>query len=437
MSAGPELEKVGSVTFQVAPGDPDAISGAAIWHEQISSQMNTHAQSITNATSAALSRWQGDAAASYQALSGQMTAAFKAGEIRARETAQTMHAIARDLDRYQQEGEHALKQGNQWMQKAAQDYQNASDLQTRLQSAKSDLAGLQAQMQNQTEISAHAGPSPNVGPLPGEISAAQTKVNTLESQLRQAKQTLHESNQQIRKWDHRGQQAWEDAEDTVARFTTIPVGQIAPPPMPGVPVPAPTHSSGGILGALGHFFGGVPGDLDSAGKWVIHTAPGVLLKAGEYTLLTASGPVGVLVVTTVEGTKLVSALTGKTIGVCLGGSAQGGGVEVQGTACLESTPDGGSAVMLTGGGGVGVGTGASGFGGVLVSNGKTPDAQGGAFDEVGSGAGDGLTGGSGSYAWGKDKGKPIWDASGGWAPGVGQPVTGHAGVTETKVIPVG
>ena len=92
--------------------------------------------------------------------------------------------------------------------------------------------------------------------------------------------------------------------------------------------------------------------------------------------------------------------------------------------------------MLTGGGGVGVGTGASGFAGVLVSNGKVPAAQGGAFKEVGGGGGEGLDGGSGSYAWGSSHGKPIWDASGGWAPGVGDPVTGHVGVTETKVVPV-
>ena len=177
MSADADLEQVGSVTFQVAPGNAGAISDAAIWHEQISAQMSTHAQSITDATSTALSRWQGDAAASYQALSGRMTDAFRAGEIRAGETAQTMRSVAGELDRCQQEGTRALTQANDWLQKATQYYQHASDLKTKLDTATSHLSNLEGQMQTGIQISAHAGPSPTTGPLPGEIQAPRRRTS--------------------------------------------------------------------------------------------------------------------------------------------------------------------------------------------------------------------------------------------------------------------
>ena len=147
---------------------------------------------------------------------------------------------------------------------------------------------------------------------------------------------MHDANQEILKWDRRGHQAWEDAEDAVAAFTTIPVGQIAAPPMPGVPVPAPTHSSGGWLSSVGHFLGGVPGDLGTAGRWVIQNGPGIVLKAGEYTLVTAGGPIAVLAVSTVEGTKLVSQTTGDDRRLRRR-QRPGRGNRGQGMVCYEST----------------------------------------------------------------------------------------------------
>lgn len=239
-TGAPEIEQVGSVSFQVAPGDPDAIDSAAVWHEQVSAQMGAHAGAITSASTQALSRWQGDAATAYSDLSSQMTAAFKANEVRAGDTAATMHSIARELDTYQQEGRSALRQAQHWVEQAIADRAKATTLKSELSQAQADLRS----MTTPTGMDMHTGIDPAINDNSSQTTAQEAKVAQLQRQLTAATKVLQEDNLHIQQCDKRGQQAWQDAESAVSRFMTIPIEPIAAPPMPGTPTfVTPPHES--------------------------------------------------------------------------------------------------------------------------------------------------------------------------------------------------
>jgi hypothetical protein len=417
MSDDYQVKDVGQVHFVVAPGDPDAINSAATWHEDVSTQLYAHGSAVQAAAQSALTQWQGDSATAYSTLSGQVHQAFMDGHTRACYTAGVLRGISRDLDHFQQEGQRALQQAQRWIQQAEQAHAKVVALIPQVQAAQSTL-----QDDTSPLMTGPFGMFPSPGVAAGIAQADQAHLRDLQRRLRQAQQDLDDANREIERCDRRGQQAWEDAESVVRRFTTIPVGEITPPPLAGVPVydvDVPQHHSwihnllGGAAHAITH---PVPG-LEEAGGWLL---------SASGTVVGYSGPGLTL--------RLVSKLTNTTIGGCVGGGYTSPlGRSVNGTFCYEQAPDGSHGFVATGGVGVGSGAGINGLVGVTASNGKTLDAQGGPFTSGGGSAGEGVEDGGGEVATGTYKGRRIVTGTAGWTPGAGSGLEGHLGETYSKV----
>ena len=291
-----QIENVGSVTFVVAPGDPSALRGAAVWHEQVSEQMGAHADTIGNVAAQATSRWSGDAAASYAELSTRMHAAFKAGEYRAGDTAQMLHSISGQLAHYQDEGKHALKQATHWVEVTTKDIKAALKCQTDYENAKTELANARAHMTFAGRQTGYDSVDPTeLGGMQTQVAAAETKVQNTRHALEQAAFLVHEDNQTIDYWNRVGAQAWEDARQAVQQLISIPVGPITPPPMPGTPVLVPPPAS----------------TLQQTLGWVQDVLTDLATVAGVATAFTFWIPgVGEVTGTVAAGAGAVSAATG-------------------------------------------------------------------------------------------------------------------------------
>ncbi len=133
----------------------------------------------------------------------------------------------------------------------------------------------------------------------------------------------------------------------------------------------------------------------------------------------------------------VSSLTGKTVGVCVGGTFSAGG-SVSASLCYLATPSGQSGITATVGGGTGGPVSASASLGPVISNGQTLNDQTGEFEYGGASAGYGPFSGGVFGSEGHNAcGSPIWDAGLAWTPniGLGPPVSIHGGVSYTWAAP--
>jgi hypothetical protein len=120
---------------------------------------------------------------------------------------------------------------------------------------------------------------------------------------------------------------------------------------------------------------------------------------------------------------VASRLTGKTVGGCVGGGAVGGGSVTAG-ACYVATPSGQSGFTATAGRGIGLSFGANGLIGPTFSNARTLDdlSKGFRYADVTVGRGGPYSGGA-QVVWGRNAaGKPIWEATVGWAPSIPGPL---------------
>jgi hypothetical protein len=236
------IESIGEIHFQVAPGDACQIDSAAVWHEQISEQMGTHARSISDAADASLGKWDGEAAAAYKGLAHDMVVRYEGGQARAGATAQMLRAISAKLRHCQEDGTHALNQAEHWVEQATKDYSLACEAKARFEQAEADYLKATEAYDNATRSQPTGtwvtNPS-SLGSYSAAVTEATTRLHRAEAEFKRAAQTLHDDNLEIGKWDRRGEQAWDDALDAVQGFTGLPAGPIPTPPMPGIPVPAP------------------------------------------------------------------------------------------------------------------------------------------------------------------------------------------------------
>ncbi len=113
---------------------------------------------------------------------------------------------------------------------------------------------------------------------------------------------------------------------------------------------------------------------------------------------------------------LLSHVTGKTVGGCIGGDVLAG-IDINGNICYLSTPSGQAGFTASGGVGLGFPVGVGATVGPSLSNARTLDDLSGPFGYVWASGGKGPFAGGGSYEWGKNGcGHNIWQATVGWSP---------------------
>ncbi len=127
-------------------GDPDSLLAAASWHENLSGFFESTATTIQfTAGSLTGENWTGEAASSYQDLTGLVIGHFRQAATTAGAAADALRRYGSKLDELQREGVAAVKQVMHWMTLRAAD-------QTKLQKAQSDLTAAQNEVN-----SAHSG----------------------------------------------------------------------------------------------------------------------------------------------------------------------------------------------------------------------------------------------------------------------------------------
>jgi hypothetical protein len=403
----------GPVGFDVAPGDPSAISETAAAHQELADALELHYATIRGAASDVVGLWNGEASSSYQNLARWVADHFNAAAMSARAAHDELVRYGHELERCQREGREAMHNAEWWLHQQ-------SMWRTRYNHTTAEVDRLRQQLQ--TASAAPGNNSQWVQSLSFSLDNAITQQQT-------ANQHLDLSIQQVLKWQQKGRQAWDDAVSAAGRLNgELGTINVAPPPLAGWARPdqylaAAERWKNGDGGGLGGFFSGVADWAWDRIKGGFHGA----LAAADSQNPGSATPLGVLL----GG---VAGATDHTVGVCVGVSAATGmGRGVGGQVCVEGTPNGGDAVALTGE--IGPSTpGASAYVGGIVSNGKVPAAQEGVFGEaggsVGSGPSVGAAGALGSY-----RGSTIWDAEGtvGFSA---QPEAGvHGGVSDTVVVP--
>lgn len=432
--------------FSVAGGEPGQISQAAAWHQELADAFELHQATISGAASSVLATWDGEAARSYGQLSSVVAAHFGNAAAQSRGAATALQRYATELQRTQREGAIALVETEHWLIEQTQ-WQTKLDAANRaITAAQGEIATARTTLSNPLMT----------GPFsPTTQSAAQAQLSVAQAALRQAQEDqrtaqrrLRDAEQQALLWQGRGRRAWDDAMTAAQQATgSVDAIEITPPPLAGWAVadrfntpaaPATHHGGGGFfsdpLGTLEHL---AKSGLDDAGHgigWAWDHAPDALAEVPKLALDGASNAIS----SSIPGLILsgVSGLTGKTVGICVGGSASDGW-NATGSLCYDATPSGQSGITVTAGGGLGGPPGIGASVGPVISNGKTLSDQGGPFTYGGGSVGEGPDSGGVSVSVGHNhQHKLIWDANPGWTPNVGvAPVGVHAGTSNTWTYP--
>jgi hypothetical protein len=390
----------GPAPFLVAPGDPAQLTQAAAVHQDLADALELHEATVRGTAGALFREWDGEAANAYQTLSQDVSTSYLLAAGVARTSATALSQFSTILEHCQKAGAQALHEAQYWLQQQAL-------WQSKLTAANTAVANAQSALTEGQSLGLSV-----LGIL--EVNQAKAALAKAEADQRVAHGKLTEAEHQAVLWEGRGRLAWDEAMVAAQRAVSV-IGSldITPPPLAGwavktplpvkPPPPPPQHHSSSIWG-----------DIENAFAWNA----------------LANNPIG-------DGMIIMhfaSKWSGKTIGICAGGS--GTFMPAGGTAsvCYVATPDGGQGFTETVGGGGGVGDGASLFLGPMISNGKTLSDQGKWFSYVSAGGGDGWYGAGGSYAQGTNtQGKSIWVLSGGWEPGLsgGPPVSVQGGKSYT------
>jgi hypothetical protein len=376
MSTGPN--------FEVATGDPAQISMAAAVHQDVADALELHEATVRGTAGELFGEWDGEAANSYQTLSEDMSIAYLEAAGVARMSASALSKFSTTLEQCQKAGAQALRETEYWLEQQVL-------WEGKLASAKTAITQAQAAI---TSAQGQTGGRFGFMGAMDEANARQALANA-QTDAQTATRKLATAKEQVILWEARGRFAWDEAIAAAQHASGI-IGSldITPPPLAGwnvntpLPIPPPAKKHGG------------------GGFW------GFVEKGLEWSVL-ASNPIGQGML----AMHYASDWSGKTIGVCVGGSASYTPVGGTASVCYDATPNGGEGFTETLGGGATAGDSVSGFVGPMISNGQKISDQGSWFQYVSGGGGVGPYGAGGSYVWGNNsQGTHIHDYSFGWEP---------------------
>ena len=171
------------IGFSVPDGDPARLSDAAAWHQAAADEFDRHAGLIDHTAGSLHPVWRGDAASSYQTWSGALAAHFRIVADSSRSASTILQRYARELEGYQQEGRRCSAEAQHW--------------QRQVETERARLATL---------VEAHA-------------------------MVGYAERGLHHAEDELRHWQARGRQVWQEAHDAGSQASTA-LGDLTVPPPP-------------------------------------------------------------------------------------------------------------------------------------------------------------------------------------------------------------
>jgi hypothetical protein len=311
---------------QVAPGDPGQLAAAAGWHSDLADGLDSHAATIDGTAGSLAAAWQGDAANSYQALSGMISAHFRATAGTSRAAAASLRRYGTELERCQREGMRALSEAEHWLAKARVDQAKLTAAQNAVTAAQTALTTAQGEANAAANVVGHAAAG-LAAAAATRVRAAQDSLTRVQADAGNAQQALTEDETQLASWQARGHQAWKEALQAAETATgSLDPLCVAPPPFAGAPSPFVGGPSAGALpgsdfpfvplltgggyatSALGGAKSGISGLASWAGRTlrtgetaaarsaaapVLRGAGGLAKELGPYAR--AAGPLGVVV----------------------------------------------------------------------------------------------------------------------------------------------
>lgn len=217
-------------------GDPDSLLAAASWHENLSGYFETHATTLQyTAGSLQGANWSGEAASSYQDLTGLVIGHFRQAATTARTAADALRRYGTKLAQLQREGVAAVNQVVHWMGVLTADRAKLQKAQADVKAAQKALAGAQS-----------AANAPIMAPGPAVVAIAKQRAHQLtqaqaaltkaQAAERAAQKAVDDDQHQVTRWQGRARLIWHEAQNEAALATgNLEPLEVPPPPLAGAP----------------------------------------------------------------------------------------------------------------------------------------------------------------------------------------------------------
>jgi len=218
-------------------GDPDSLLAAASWHENLSGFFeNTVTTLQFTVGSLSGENWSGEAASSYQDLTGLVIGHFRQAATTASTAAEALRRYGTKLAQLQQEGVAAVKQVVHWMTVLAADRKKLTKAQADIAAAQNELSGAQAAANAYVPHGGPAAVTTAVHAQAQRISQAQTALQTAQTAERAAQKAVDDDEHQVHSWQAKARLIWHEAQNEAALATgSLEPLAVPPPPLAGAP----------------------------------------------------------------------------------------------------------------------------------------------------------------------------------------------------------
>jgi hypothetical protein len=230
------------VTIPVDPGvaaptgDPDSLLAAASWHENLSGFFENTATTLQfTVGSLSGANWSGEAASSYQDLSGLVIGHFRQAATTASSAAEALRRYGAKLDQLQREGVAAVNQVVHWMTLSDADQRTLTKAQADVTAARTALAAAQAQAS--APLTPHGtGVAAIAAARAQGVREAQTALTTAQTAERAAQRAVDDDEHRVHSWQAKARLIWHEAQNEAALATgSLEPLQVPPPPLAGAP----------------------------------------------------------------------------------------------------------------------------------------------------------------------------------------------------------
>ena len=218
-------------------GDPDSLLAAASWHENLSGFFeNTVTTLEFTAGSLTGENWSGEAASSYQSLTGLVVGHFRHAAMTASAAADALRRYGTKLLQLQQEGVAAVNQVVHWMTLRAADQKKLDKAQADVRTAQNAVSDAQAAINSYVP---HGGPgvvATQVNAQAQKLSQAQGALQTAQTAERAAHKAVDHDDAQVHSWQTKARLIWHEAQNEAALATgSLQPLEVPPPPLAGAP----------------------------------------------------------------------------------------------------------------------------------------------------------------------------------------------------------
>jgi hypothetical protein len=218
-------------------GDPDSLLAAASWHENLSGFFeNTVTTLQYTVGSLSGANWSGEAASSYQDLTGLVIGHFRQAASTASTAADALRRYGTKLAQFQQEGVAAVNQVVHWMGVRAADQKQLEKAQGDVKTAQNAVSDAQAAVNAYVPHGTGAGAIAAINARAQQLSQAQTALQTAITAERAAQKAVDHDDQQVLSWQTKARLIWHEAQNEAALATgSLTPLEVPPPPLAGAP----------------------------------------------------------------------------------------------------------------------------------------------------------------------------------------------------------